>query len=391
MTLFDDDASSVNRMLIYLYTNDYPDGEIPPAQRPSIDYGPSTSPYLFELASTSVVSMKLRPGETGPSDDAVINNAKVYAVADKYDLPRLKEHAKAKFFTQMQSCPHEDIAPVIRVVFESTPPADRGLREIVIQVCADDIDDIVNHSSILTAIEKYPALSFGIFSKRRELEKKTLEQVTAIEADLRADLAKKNSALERALDRESSAKLEKAAAIDAMEEALIQKDSAVNQNSRMTQERDEALKRESSATKERKAAIDAKMKVLAEKPTNIKQQHQPTQPDKAALSRELKAIEEKNAAIDAKAKAIAQKKLAYTKKDEAIRERDAAVDLNYRFFSIVDACLSKSWTWTHCRSASCGAPGYYWIQRFGGEDDLRLQLRCTVCKCKHDLGTGTGL
>jgi len=164
ITLYDDGPSSVNRMPIYLYTNDYPDGEIPSSQRPATADHPHRSTaclftctpmttrtaryhlrsgqlpasnhphhltYLCELLSTLAVSAEPRKEQSRPAEGAVLNNAWVlatadnaglFAIADKYDLPRLKGYAKARLYGQIQNCSHEDIAAVIRVDSEIAPP-----------------------------------------------------------------------------------------------------------------------------------------------------------------------------------------------------------------------------------------------------------------------------
>ncbi len=51
--------------------------------------------------SAMTVSAEPCKDESSPADDTVMNNARVYVIAKKYDLPRLKEQAKARFFTQI--------------------------------------------------------------------------------------------------------------------------------------------------------------------------------------------------------------------------------------------------------------------------------------------------
>jgi len=411
ITFYDDDSPSVNRMLIYLYTNDYPDDEIPPSQRPATESGSRTSPYLCELMSTLAVSAEPRDDASRPAENEVSNNAGVFALADKYDLPRLKDLAKTRFITQISSCSQEQMSTVIRTVFETTSPTDRGLKDVIIRICAVDIDYALNHPPILVDIEKQPSLSFGILSKRRELDKKTLEQASAREAILRADLEKTKAELHKALDLKSLAVIKDDASFSARSKEINQKDDQIHG---LTQEKNAALNRESKAIKEKNAALDAKNKAILQKDAAIliksqliqdkdtalhraskaigakngiiNEKNQAIQEKNAALTRESKAINAKNAALDAKTTALAQKDFAIKQRNDVIRERDVALNMNANFIERLDYFLDKAEDWDECRT--CGLDFDSRIERVLDGGPFKLLLRCAVCDCKHDIGAG---
>ncbi|KAE9973043.1 hypothetical protein BLS_003780 [Venturia inaequalis] len=70
-------------------------------------------------------------------------HAKVYAIADKYDVPKLKilasEHFVRSFATAESTV--RDIAETIEYVYDSTPESDRCLRDIVVHIAADRTSD----------------------------------------------------------------------------------------------------------------------------------------------------------------------------------------------------------------------------------------------------------
>ena len=65
-----------------------------------------------------------------------MNNVAVYAIADKYGIPELKELAKTKF-KPLLLCAHlTSKTPIfVNAIFETTPSTDPGLREVAIEFC----------------------------------------------------------------------------------------------------------------------------------------------------------------------------------------------------------------------------------------------------------------
>lgn len=155
-------------MLLYLYTLDYADGDVPdapakndaavdhdtpaendaPAQHVDTDrYHP---PQLRRKNSTTTEE-ETDSGTTlepllsaDPHDSRMMNNVLVYAIAEKYDIPELKQLAKRKF--EILACskwPHDDFHAVIEVAFSTTPDGDMGLRRIVLDICEDHFQDIL--------------------------------------------------------------------------------------------------------------------------------------------------------------------------------------------------------------------------------------------------------
>ncbi|KAI1264943.1 BTB/POZ protein [Xylariaceae sp. FL1019] len=82
---------------------------------------------------------------TRPDDiSAMLFDAKVYSAADMFLIPHLKEHSKQKFKTTMDSQWSKagfpgDLACVIKQVYCTTPETDRGLRDLVVACCCNNL------------------------------------------------------------------------------------------------------------------------------------------------------------------------------------------------------------------------------------------------------------
>ncbi|KAI9806172.1 MAG: hypothetical protein M1826_004671 [Phylliscum demangeonii] len=162
----DDDPGSISRMLSYLYTFDYDDGgDMEAHQGPDAPVAP-----VVDVAEPSMDQDKPGPErDDGPGVEragpqtftelALKNNVLVYAAAEKYDVPLLKELAKEKFIARAGgSWRPAGLLTLIRLVYERTPDRDRGLRTVVTELCS-------RHLPALISIEdlRVSALEFSSF------------------------------------------------------------------------------------------------------------------------------------------------------------------------------------------------------------------------------------
>ncbi|GKU09497.1 unnamed protein product, partial [Fusarium langsethiae] len=114
----DFDASAVEAMLRFMYSFDY-----------SNIYGTST----------------------------MVFDAQMYQIADKYDIPALKAQSKNKFDVAVTTGWSMDDFPLaITVVYESTPPEDRGLRDLVVETARKNIDKLLGRDGFCELIRKTP-------------------------------------------------------------------------------------------------------------------------------------------------------------------------------------------------------------------------------------------
>ncbi|KID82461.1 btb/poz [Metarhizium guizhouense ARSEF 977] len=89
------------------------------------------------------------------STSTMIYDAQVYQIADKYDVPALKTHAKEKFGASIAAGWSLDDYPLAAtVVYESTPSEDRGLRDLVVETSRENIDKLLTHDGFCGLLRK---------------------------------------------------------------------------------------------------------------------------------------------------------------------------------------------------------------------------------------------
>lgn len=174
----DDDPATVGRMMKYLYTLDYCEGE--PVLLESQD---STSMMEDISDSTTAVSALHPPVVPGPQSDGespqdkavdltatihskLMNNARVYALAEKYNIPPLMTKAEGRFL-QLSYIELKGIhqANVINFVYDSTPDSVTALRRIVAYVCARNIKSVLLDSAVCDVIKDHSDLALYLLRK----------------------------------------------------------------------------------------------------------------------------------------------------------------------------------------------------------------------------------
>ena len=75
---------------------------------------------------------------------SMVHDAQVYQIADKYDIPALKQHSENKFGIAVATGWSMDDFPLaVSVVYESTPSEDRGLRDLAVDISRQNIDALL--------------------------------------------------------------------------------------------------------------------------------------------------------------------------------------------------------------------------------------------------------
>ena len=161
ITLEDDDPSTVRRMLTYLYTLDYDDGDAFPAvARDESRDTDGPVPGLTPKPDVNDAKM-ISHGKS-------MNNIHVYALVDKYNIPGLIELAKIKFKTCMtRKVKITRFAEIIDSVFSSTPETDPGLRDIIISKAANTSTptQILREGPLASVIRDHSTFGLGLLRK----------------------------------------------------------------------------------------------------------------------------------------------------------------------------------------------------------------------------------
>lgn len=143
VSLEDDDPFIIERMLSYLYTLDYSDNA---AARPALSIKQNWPPHLSKEESKSVLQV----------------DARVYALAEKYDISGLKDLAKYKYETALNNCSGGDFLKSIQDVYGLTRESDRGLRDLVIKHTRGHMPDLKDKNEFTLAIEEIGEFSLDL-------------------------------------------------------------------------------------------------------------------------------------------------------------------------------------------------------------------------------------
>lgn len=119
--------------------------------------------------SASVFSPRKNTEGCEDYTEVFLCHAKLYVVADTYDIPSLKQlslhrlHATLKEFTLYPSRMN-DIATLAKYVFENTLPQDK-IRDMVTLYYACIVEDARKQDGLESLIQEIPDFAFGLISE----------------------------------------------------------------------------------------------------------------------------------------------------------------------------------------------------------------------------------
>ena len=154
--LEDDDPATVERMIAFLYTGKY-------------DQGNSDIPAK-EAKRTARTTLMV--------------DTLVYSLADKYDIKGLKVLARFNF-RRVDCCTAwqcEDFLNIVRAVLNTTPDNDSGLRDMVSCICARHIDEVLADETWNDFLADNGALGLSIFKVARQY---SIAEAQDLKGDLR--------------------------------------------------------------------------------------------------------------------------------------------------------------------------------------------------------------
>ncbi|KAF2868279.1 hypothetical protein BDV95DRAFT_610241 [Massariosphaeria phaeospora] len=201
----DDDSTTVEYMLQFLYGADYPSTNITPTDGPdhmkifrkvtegspremcwklhelfshaNLEAMEKTQELIIDAANrgyglyrspTGDVLKLLRdpksqdePYITRTFNCAVVTDAKMYCIGDKYDIPSLKQSSSEKFevgaeeFALGTPCLYE----AIELLMENTPEIDRSIRKTIVSCLCTELVQFGITPGIQALIDRYPTLN----------------------------------------------------------------------------------------------------------------------------------------------------------------------------------------------------------------------------------------
>ncbi|KAI9657325.1 MAG: hypothetical protein M1821_003005 [Bathelium mastoideum] len=121
-----------------------------------------SSPESLPEEGDDIAFEPLEPVQATKEPNMVLH-AKVYAIADKYDIPGLKELARRKFEAQVaQHWDATEFPDALEEVYCSTIDTDRGLRDVVLQAFREN-PRLAMKAEVEAAVRDLAPLAFELY------------------------------------------------------------------------------------------------------------------------------------------------------------------------------------------------------------------------------------
>ncbi|KAL8917161.1 MAG: hypothetical protein Q9208_008130 [Pyrenodesmia sp. 3 TL-2023] len=209
--LSEDDPDTLRRILDYLYRADYNDDDstqVVKAEEDSAQAGDEsrtstrmpgiednnnhdTSAQTSTQSTAAKVDLAKKDevsesplSSYGTPISAPLNNALVYALAEKYDIQQLKELARCKFEIRSAEKWHvDDIIRVLPEIYKTTPSTDRGLRDIIINVCSRYLNGLMLHKGLRRILHDNSALASEMLDQLHNTALNSGQKIFDLEQD----------------------------------------------------------------------------------------------------------------------------------------------------------------------------------------------------------------
>ncbi|OCK75339.1 hypothetical protein K432DRAFT_466403 [Lepidopterella palustris CBS 459.81] len=163
IVLVEDEPEIVKLMIQYLYELDYDEPKLP-----TLDISSDDDLELTAFKELAIIkggkhkAAKPAAPATDRNPMMLITHAKVYAIADKYNILGLKEVVIDKFEEECKYSWDDPAFPMaIGVIFESTPNIDKGLRDIAVATISNHME-LLHKPEIEALMIEYNGLAFGL-------------------------------------------------------------------------------------------------------------------------------------------------------------------------------------------------------------------------------------
>jgi hypothetical protein len=105
------------------------------------------------------------PPAKGDANQLLLH-AKMYEMADKYDVVGLKQLAREKFLrANAEYWNSEQFAPAAHYAFSTTPEGDKGLRDVISNTISTHMV-LLNKPAVEALLTKFNGLAFGLLKTR---------------------------------------------------------------------------------------------------------------------------------------------------------------------------------------------------------------------------------
>jgi hypothetical protein len=143
-------------MLAYLYNSDYSDKREPSTTTQAISATPTPS-------SRSGVRRTIASRYTNFSDAALLINAQMFIIADKYDIQRLKQLAKEEYEEFVpHTCDSSAFVASLKLIYDETLESDRLLKDIAVNMAGKHMNKLVDREEFRLLCKGHGVMAFDI-------------------------------------------------------------------------------------------------------------------------------------------------------------------------------------------------------------------------------------
>jgi hypothetical protein len=167
-----DDPEIVKLMVEYFYNSDYlrdADERLKSAALTSDNHADSVhEDSEKQTYVTPGALLKRKAMISGAQPNHIIEHAKLFAMAVKYQIKGLRQLAEAKFMDETMNhgaWKHKNFAQAIYVVYNSTPDDITTLRDLVEELLDEQFQDLKYNHDVETAISCTPGLAYALFKR----------------------------------------------------------------------------------------------------------------------------------------------------------------------------------------------------------------------------------
>ena len=360
-------------MLIYLHELDYPDGDTAIDQLPCEILGAHKS-HNLRVRSHRSPNKEANTRCPCSSEHQMMNNVLLYAIAGRYDISKLQQLARHKFsVSTAYHCTDMEFAWATQAVFTTTPEHDTSLREDMISLYTKEFHILMSQPDIMAAVMETKELSFALMKymvQKGNKDKQSLQLALDSKAVLQEDLS------------------------DARKEIVSIKwelSQSQNDHSKTTQE---LAKTKENPFQNQMGPPNCEQELVK---TDLSHTQTQLADSKKELVKTKKALSQSQDDLSRYKRELLQSKSQHQvsldklqkKGPELVRSRQelsVARQQLSNFHTQLDNLIHNANERTECRN--CGEKFGSWLERWHSDDMLAMQLRCSSCRCRHNIGAG---
>ena len=119
---------------------------------------------------------------------SLITNAKVYIIADKYDVQALKKWAATKYKEVLpKSWNNSAFTESARIIYDNTPETDWMLRDVIVQGVSENVNRLLDRGEFVDLLKSHGTFAADVlrkvvsnFESPTETQEKELEDTLAL-------------------------------------------------------------------------------------------------------------------------------------------------------------------------------------------------------------------